>query len=903
MLTSNQIRQSFIDFFVQNGHEFVPSSSVVPIDDPTLLFTNAGMNQFKDIFLGTKTPANNRAVNSQKCIRVSGKHNDLEEVGKDTYHHTFFEMLGNWSFGDYFKKDAITWAWQLFTEIWKIEPEKLWATVFGGDATDGVVPDTDAEKIWIENTAIQREKVLRFGKKDNFWEMGEVGPCGPCSEIHMDLGAERCDKKNTPGHKCMVNGSCGRFIELWNLVFIQYNRHETGNLTELPNKHVDTGAGFERIVAVLQNKNSNYDTDLFEPIMNHIGNLADKKYTAQLENETDNAFRVISDHVRTLVFSIADGALPSNESRGYVLRRILRRAIRFGLLLDMHEPFIYKLVPTVVENMGQTYPEIAERAEHIESVIQAEETAFGKTLERGIEIFEADIAELKQKKLDKLPGEKVFRLYDTYGFPADLTELMAQEQNVKVDIEQFDELMAQQRQRARASQKTVTYQADALAENLPETDDTAKHHKHSLTGRLLGYTKDENYITDGTVPADTEVGLILDRTCAYAEAGGQVGDFGTIKYGETTFNFGDTKHIGPAVVHFGTTNSDKLTVGDECKIQIDPAREDTKRNHTATHLLQWALRETLGTGVHQQGSLVCADYLRFDFTCLKALDRRQIQQVEKLVRDKIYNEEPVTFKIMDIEEARKIGAMALFSEKYGQDVRVLAIGTGDPDELEEAFSREFCGGTHVNNTANIWDFKIMREESVATGVRRITAMTGRTLKESLYQKDAQIESLCSILKTTAEQVNGKVEALLEENKKLKKQLKKNAVGDLKTAAEGLLNEAEKIGDAKIIAGELPDAPIEAIREQIDRLRKKEPVSVIVIATTTEDQKVLLFAAVTDDLVKKGVKAGDIVKQIAPIVGGRGGGRPQMAQAGGKNPEKIQQAINDAKILVAKMIKG
>ncbi|MBN1763934.1 MAG: alanine--tRNA ligase [Sedimentisphaerales bacterium] len=897
MKTSQQIRQDFIDYFLKQDHKFVPSSSVVPLDDPTLLFTNAGMNQFKDIFLGSKTPDHPRAVNSQKCIRVSGKHNDLEEVGKDTYHHTFFEMLGNWSFGDYFKAEAICWAWQLFTKVWGFNPNQLWATVFAGDANDNLPPDEEAEKLWIENSELPPERVLRFSRKDNFWEMGDVGPCGPCSEIHIDLGPDRCDKQDDPDHTCGVNGDCSRFIELWNLVFIQYNRDETGKLSELPAKHVDTGAGLERIVAVLQNKTSNYDTDLFMPLIDHIAQITGKKYTSQLGNQTDNAFRVISDHIRTLSFAICDGALPSNDGRGYVLRRILRRAARFGLLLDMHEPFLYQLVPTLVDYMGTAFPELKTRAHHVINVIKAEETGFSRTLERGIAIFESDIAELEQQNLKTLPGDKAFRLYDTYGFPLDLTQLMAEERNLTVDVDGFTVLMQQQKDQARAAQKNLIYEADALSEVLPATSDSQKYLTSSITARLLGYVMDNHYHTRGSVPAFTRVGLVLDRTCAYAEAGGQVGDKGIISADNLLFNFDDTRRIGPAVVHFGSTDSENISIGMEMTLTIDPARDDTRRNHTATHLLQWALQKVLGSHAHQEGSMVCADYLRFDFTHPESLTHEQILQVEKLVRDQIAAAHPVTFKVMPIDDARKLGAMALFSEKYGETVRVLAIGTESPDALEEAFSREFCGGTHVNNTSDIGSFKIIKEESVATGIRRITAMTGRALNDMLYQRSDLIDQLGSLLKTTPDEVVERIKNLIDTNKKLNKQLKKGTAGDLKSSAQQLLDNAAAIGSAKIIIGETGTAPVEAIRSQIDWLRKKAPSAAIVLAAKTEDHKVLLFAAVTDDLIKQGLKAGDIVKQIAPLVGGGGGGRPQMAQAGGKNPEKINDALEAARILI------
>ncbi len=899
MLTSKEIRQSFIDFFKRHEHAFVPSSRVVPEDDPTLLFINAGMNQFKDIFLGSRQPASPRVVNSQKCIRVSGKHNDLEEVGRDTYHHTFFEMLGNWSFGDYFKAEAIEWAWQLFTGVWKIDPDKLWATVFGGDTADGVPPDTEAESLWKEKTGISPERVLRFGRKDNFWEMGETGPCGPCSEIHMDLGRDRCDKQGDPKHICQVNGGCGRFIELWNLVFIQYNRDDNGRLHELPAKHVDTGAGLERIVAVLQNKHSNYDTDLFTPIMDRLGELTGTRYTSKLGNDVDNAYRVIADHLRSLSFSIADGALPGNEGRGYVLRRILRRATRFGLFLDQHEPFIYKLVPTLVEIMGDTYPELAERAAHVAGVIEAEEASFGKTLERGIDIFESDLRELQETGKTVIPGDKAFRLYDTYGFPLDLTQLMAAERGLSVDTAGFTKLMARQKQQSQEGQKKVAYQADALGDRLPTTDDSFKYADLSLETKIVGFVRADDYITEGPLPSGERIGLVLEKTCAYAEAGGQVGDTGYCFAGDHAFVIEDTQKIAGAVVHYGQADGEGLRIDDTVTLAVDALRRsDIRRNHTATHLLQWALQGVLGGHVHQQGSLVHPDYLRFDFTHSKSMTPEQLGQVEARVREKIYDCLPVKYKTMPIDQARKLGAMALFSEKYGDEVRVVAVGADSTDNLSGAFSREFCGGTHVDNTEQIGSFRIVREESVATGVRRITALTGRGLNESLYQRSAQLDHIAGLFKTTPDQLETRLQNLLEENKKLKNQIKKGAGADLKTTSEKLLAEAETCGDAKVIVGEFPEASVDVIRSQIDWLRQKAKTCVIALASKTEDDKVLLFAAVTDDLIKgKGLKAGDIVKEIAPIVGGGGGGRPQLAQAGGKNPEKISECLDAARKMI------
>ncbi|MCP4707796.1 MAG: alanine--tRNA ligase, partial [Planctomycetes bacterium] len=690
---------------------------------------------------------------------------------------------------------------------------------------------------------------------------------------------------------------------------IQYQSDQQGNLSKLPARHVDTGAGFERIVAVLQNKKSNYDTDLFTPIFDHIADIAGKTYTAQLGSETDNAFRVIADHLRMLTFAITDGATPGNDGRGYVLRRILRRATRFGLLLDLHEPFIHRLVPTIVENMGAVYPELNQRLQHVQNVILAEEKSFLRTLERGIVIFENDVMDLEKQNTTQLPGEKAFRLYDTFGFPLDLTQLMAAERNVTVDVSGFDQLMVRQRELARASQKDLIYQADVLAPQMPATDDHLKYQTTTNTARLLGYVQGDKYITKGTIPADTKVGLVFDKTCAYAEAGGQIGDQGTINSGgsaydtneltyniadETSFIFDDTVRIGDAVVHFGSIKPPShIIVGQEATITIDSCRQDTQRNHTATHLLQWALQKVLGSNAHQEGSLVCPDYLRFDFTHHQGLTHDEITRIETLVCDKIDAAQPVTSAVLPIEQAQKLGAMALFSEKYGETVRVLAIGADSPDQLENAFSREFCGGAHVNNTADIGSFKIIREESVATGIRRITAYTGAALNLMLLQRFDQYDQIATLLKTSPDQILTRIQTLLDENKKLKKQLEKGAAVDLKSSAQKLLDDAQTAGEAKIIVGSFPPASPDAVRSQIDWLRQKAPSSVTVLAVADLD-KVQLYAAVTNDLIEnKKLKAGDIVKTIAPIVEGRGGGRPQLAQAGGKNPKKIPEALNAA----------
>jgi len=899
VLRAKEIRSSFIDFFAGKGHQFIPSSPIVPTDDETLLFANAGMNQFKDIFLGLAPPETGRAVNSQKCLRVSGKHNDLEEVGKDTYHHTFFEMLGNWSFDDYFKAEAIEWAWQLLTKVWHIAPERLWATVFEGDTADNCPPDTEAKTLWPKVTGIPEARVLFGGKKDNFWEMGDTGPSGPCSEIHIDRGPELCDKKDVPGHRCAVNGGCSRFIELWNLVFIQYNRTEDGKLLSLGAKYVDTGAGLERVAAVLQNRPSNYDTDLFMPIIDCIGDITDHQYTAKLGNKVDNAFRVISDHIRAVVFAITDGAAPSNEGRGYVIRRILRRASRFGRELGMHEPFIYKLVPAVVEVMGDAFSEIRERADYVATVIESEEASFGRTLDRGIEIFAAAADRAAKTREKTISGEDAFQLYDTYGFPLDLTQLMAEERGLKVDTTRFNELMGEQRERARAAQKSVPLTLSLADTELPATEDLHKYRTDRCEATVLGWVDSEGFKGQGQVPADSEVGLVLDKTCFYAEAGGQVGDCGVIRSDQGEFIVESTRKVANCVIHRGKVAEGAFSVGDRVAAVVSKDRDSVKKNHTATHLLQWALQQVLGKSVVQQGSFVGPDYLRFDFTYPKAPTAEELKQTENLVREKIAADLPVTWAILPKDEAQQLGAMALFGEKYGTEVRVVGIGAEDKAQIPEAFSKEFCGGTHVARLGAIGGFKIIKEESIAAGVRRITALTGQGLADYLEQRSDVVEQLGELLKVPAEDVAVRVEQLLKENKRLAKELKSGrAAGapDIMAEAKKLLEKSEKINEARIIIGRISTVPIERAREAVDMLKKKAKSAAIVLAFA-DDDKVTLLAGVTDDLVKKGIKAGDIVKAIAPIVDGGGGGRPQMAQAGGKNPAKIEEALAKAEELI------
>ena len=871
----------------------MPSWPVVPIGDDTLLFTNAGMNQFKDVFLGTGSREYERAVNSQKCIRAGGKHNDLEDVGTDTYHHTFFEMLGNWSFGDYFKAEAIEWAWELLTKVWKIDPQRLYVTYFEGDKHDGLSVDAESRDLW--RRFLPDERIHKGNKKDNFWEMGQTGPCGPCSEIHYDGTPDKSGAK-------LVNAGNPNVIEIWNLVFIQYNRDANGKLTSLPAKHVDTGMGLERITRVLQGKQSNYDTDLFVPILKTITRLCGQKYTGSLDKQTDIAFRVIADHLRTLVFAISDGGMPSNEGRGYVLRRILRRAARFGRQLDMHEPFIYNLVDCLVDSMSQMFEELKQRAELVKTIIKSEEESFGRTLDRGLEIF--GTAAEKAKSSCVISGEDAFELYDTYGFPLDLTQLMAREKNLKVDTEGFEELMEQQRQRARASQKTGSFASLVADTKLPVTEDFAKYSDEKITAKVLGWIDNKGFHTEGGIGVshpqaesitNEQIAVVLDRTCFYAESGGQAGDAGRIVGPAGSFIVEAAEKIADCVIHRGGVENGTINTGDKVQAVVDAARRESKKNHTATHLLQWALQQVLGRTVAQQGSLVCSDYLRFDFTSPKGLAPAEIKEVERLVNEKIAQSLPVTSATLPIKEAKKLGAMALFGEKYGDTVRVIAVGAADENHLSEAFSKEFCGGTHVANTAGLGGFKIIKEESISAGVRRITALTGKGLAEH-YNKISQIvEKLGQALKVPTEQICERVDKIIDDNKNLAKQLKnasKQAGTDIASKARQLLENCEKIGSTSVIVSGIDSAPVEEARNAIDMIKKKAGSAAVVFGMSDGD-KVTLLAGVSDDLIQKGLRAGDIVKEIAPIVGGAGGGKPQMAQAGGKKSENLPQALQRA----------
>ncbi len=865
-MTSKEIRQQFLDFFKSKNHKIVPSAPVVPYDDPTLLFTNAGMNQFKDVFLGKGERDYTRAANTQKCIRVSGKHNDLEEVGRDTYHHTFFEMLGNWSFGDYYKKEAIVWAWELLTAVWKLPKERLWATVY--------TTDDEAFELWKNETDINPSHILRFGEKDNFWEMGETGPCGPCSEIHINLS----DDFDNPDY---VNAGKEECIEIWNLVFIQYNRDENGKLHDLPKKHIDTGMGFERICAVLQNKSSNYDTDIFMPLIDAVSGISGIPYEKE---EHKVAMRVISDHIRTLTFAIADGAVPGNEGRGYVLRRILRRAARYGRKLDLKEPFLFKLVDVVVNKAGggmaEIFPEIKTNQTNIEKIIKAEEESFNVTLDRGIELFEqvAEKAKAEGKKI--ISGDDAFKLYDTYGFPVDLTKVMAEEIGFSVDEKRFEELMQQQKERARKSTKDKLSTINVITEDISNIEITTNE-----PTEFVGYDSLEakgKIIGEKTV--ENKGLILLDKTPFYVEAGGQIDDLGNLIVSGEKLDVVDVTKLNNQVVHVvDNIKNIELFPGEEVIAKVDEKRRwAIMRNHSATHFLHAALRKILGTHVKQAGSYVGPDRLRFDFTHYKKLSEPEIKDIEALVNEKLLeNIELIHHRNIPFEQAKKMGALMFFGDKYGDRVNVVQFGD---------FSLEFCGGTHVKNSSQIGLFKIVSESSIASGVRRIEAVTGEGVERFIWEQ-------LDMLKTADE----KISQLLDEKKKIEKQLAELKLKEKLGGINEVLQKPSEVKGVNVYKAKVEAGSMDELKSLGDELRNKMKTGVGVLISELNG-KVGIVCVVSDDLIKgKNLSAGKIVGALSKTVGGGGGGRPHLATAGGKDVSKIDEALEISDEIVAKFL--
>ncbi|MFQ6617976.1 MAG: alanine--tRNA ligase, partial [Fidelibacterota bacterium] len=848
MKTSSEIRDDFVKFFLERGHHFVPGSSIIPFDDPTLLFTNAGMNQFKNILLGLEKPKYLRVANFQKCIRVSGKHNDLEEVGKDTYHHTFFEMLGNWSFGDYYKREAIQYAWELLTEVWNLSSDRIWATVFNDD--------DEAAVLWEEETNVPSERILRFDEKENFWEMGATGPCGPCSEVHYDRGKDfGCGKPECGVNTC----SCGRFIELWNLVFIQFNRDEGGNLHELPIKHVDTGAGLERIVSVLQGVESNYSTDLFMPIIERVEEYSKKEF----KGDNVVAFRVIADHIRTLSFAITDGVIPSNVGRGYVVRRILRRASRFGRILGLREPFLYRLVPVIAGIMGDAYPDMKAKIDHAELVIKAEEESFGETIDRGIEQFEIIAKRVLSSGSGSIPGEDVFKLYDTYGFPVDLTGLMAEEKGLRIDQEGFEKEMERQRQRARAAGK---WRSQSIL-NLPGwiTLTGGKDSEFKGYERLKMESVVRRYLL-----RNNRIFVILDKTPFYAESGGQVADKGLIAGENFSINVGDVFFEGETIIHEGDISLKGEIKNPSVIAEVDSRlRKDTALNHTATHLLHAALREVLGKHVHQAGSLVAPDRLRFDLTHFYKIKGEEIERIEAVVNEKIREDIPLNIYNTTFKEARSSGAIALFGEKYGEDVRVVEI---------PGVSMELCGGTHIQRTGEIGMFIILNETGIASGIRRVEAVTGRTAYEYFVKQKRDLEKLSQFLNVSKDEIVNRIEKLAEVKKRVEKELEQYRFQSALDRLDQFIKRAGKFNGISIVAEQIEIFEIEDLKKIGDVLRQKIKSGIGIIGAACEN-KVSVVCVVTDDLIKqRGIRAKDVVKLLGMYIGGGGGGRDHIATA-------------------------
>jgi alanyl-tRNA synthetase len=872
-MKSSEVRKIFLTFFESKAHKIVPSAPMVIKNDPTLMFTNAGMNQFKDIFLGHAPARHLRIADTQKCLRVSGKHNDLEEVGHDTYHHTMFEMLGNWSFGDYFKKEAIEWAWELLTGVYGIPEKNLYATVFDGDASDNLLKDKDSADIW--SRLIPPDRILPGSKKDNFWEMGETGPCGPCSEIHADIRSEE-EKLKIPGRE-LVNKGHPQVIEIWNLVFIEYNRQMDGKLVPLPQKHVDTGMGFERLTMVIQGKKSNYDSDIFQPIIGEIGKISGKAY-GNGEQE-DIAMRVIADHLRAIAFAIADGQLPSNTGAGYVIRRILRRAIRYGYtFLDLKEPFIQKLVPVLAENMGAFFPELRSQGELIRKVVAEEEQSFLRTLSQGIRKFDQYLQENENKK--EIDGKFAFELFDTFGFPVDLTQVMAAEKGWMVDMKGFQEGLEEQKSRSRQAAQVDTHDWIMLRRDGEETE-------------FLGYDMLEaevEVVKYRKVKAKGQeyFEIVLARTPFYAESGGQAGDKGYLECGGQRILIEDTYKENELIIHKSTEMFSEMK--DKIRAVVDGGRRKaTENNHSATHLMHAALRKVLGPHVEQKGSLVDDHHLRFDFSHFAKMTDEEIREVEQIVnckiRENIIKREE---RKVPVEEAKKMGAMALFGEKYGEEVRVI---TFDPD-----YSIELCGGTHVPFTGQIGFFKIISEGAIAAGIRRIEAVTGEKAELYFYEQLALIGEIREALKNTKDIVKG-VRNLVEENKDLQRkidELNRYRADALKTE---LFEKAEMINGTRFIAARL-DLDVKTAKDLAFSLND-QPGSLFILFITTSEGKVHLSLMLSNDLVKeKGLHAGNLVKELAKEINGGGGGQPHFATAGGTNPKGIPVVIENARKILA-----
>jgi len=873
------IRQKFLDYFKAYDHEVVASSSLIPRDDPTLLFTNAGMVQFKSLFLGEEKRSYTRAATSQKCVRAGGKHNDLENVGYTARHHTFFEMLGNFSFGDYFKEEAISWAWELLIEGYKLPSDKLWVSVYEDD--------DEAYRIWEEDIGVPPERIVRLGEKDNFWAMGDTGPCGPCSEILIDQGeALSCGKPD-----CAAGCDCDRYLEIWNLVFTQFDRDPEGNLNPLPKPNIDTGMGLERIAAVVQGVTSNYDTDLFGDIINRIEDLSGKRYGE--DRKQDISFRVISDHARAVAFLIGDGIMPSNEGRGYVLRRIIRRAVRFGQVLGLNDPFFHQVANKVIDVMGLDYGELVSSRGFIEGVIINEEKRFADTLYHGMKILKDEVDKLKDGKRNSIPGAIAFKLYDTYGLSLDIVEDVAREEVLKIDLAGYEKAMARQRTKSQESWK------GSGEEEIPEA--YRKLSARGVTSQFLGYENLSSnseviaVIADGKELSSAKAGddpeVILNRTPFYGKAGGQVGDKGWLLSDGMRYRVTDTLKFGHNfTVHQGRVEEGTISLGDEVEARVDEElRKATALNHTATHLLHAALREVLGDHVKQAGSLVSPERFRFDFSHFTQVNQERLKEVEILVNRHIRDNWPLTIKEMSREEAMKTGAMAIFEERYGERVRLVRVGDG--------ISMELCGGTHTARTGDIGLFKIVSESAVGANVRRIEALTGSSSLEYAQKQNDELGQVALLLKTTPDQVRDRVERFIKEQKLKEREIESLKAKLLSKQSGDILSGVKEINGTQVLVREVKAESPKEMREYADQIKEKLRSGIIVLGAEKEG-KAMLVCVVTQDLADR-FKAGEIISRISKMVGGKGGGRVDMAQGGGNRPEELERAFET----VYEMIKG
>ena len=873
-MDSSEIRQKFLDFFASKDHKILPSAPLVPQDDPTLLWINAGMAPFKKYFDGSATPPKRRIATSQKCIRT----NDIENVGRTARHQTFFEMLGNFSFGDYFKEEAIRWGYEFLKNELDLDEEQFWISIYKDD--------DEAFDIWREEIGVPEDRIVRMGKDENFWEIG-TGPCGPCSEIHYDRGIEYgCEDG------CELGCDCDRYLEVWNLVFTQYNKTEDGEYLDLPQKNIDTGVGLERLASLLQDVESNFETDLFRPLIEYITDNCDVDYGA--EEEKDIAIKVIADHIRTVTFAIADGALPSNEGRGYIVRRLLRRAVRYAKELDLEVPFLHTIVPLVVEIMGDHYTKLEDKEEQIKKIVKQEEERFQQTLAQGMNILEEIIVELKEEEITEIPGQKVFTLYDTYGFPKELTAEIAAEHNLTIDETGFESAMEEQRKRARAAREDYDKGHSELELFKELKDEVGRvdfvgYHKFEVETMINAIVHEEKKVEE--VQADNRARIILDKTPFYAESGGQRGDQGIIKTETAEAKVLDTVEIAELVVHEVEVIEGEIEVGAEVKAEIDDRlREATAKNHTATHLLHQALKDVLGDHITQSGSSVTSERLRFDFSHFEAVSAEELREIETIINQRVQQNLAVNVELMSLDEAKEAGAVALFDEKYGEKVRLVSVGD---------YSTELCGGTHIDAAGEIGLFKILSESGVAAGTRRIEAVTGPAALSYVQEQEDIITEAADKLKTSPDELLTKLDKVQGEVKELEKEITSLKDKLAKVQTSDLISATEEINGVQVILDSVEDLDAEGLRKMGDNLGQDLASGIVILGSQLEN-KVLFVAKVSSDLVDEGYHAGDIISEVAQVAGGGGGGRPDMAQAGGSQPDKLEAALDKAREVISEV---